>query len=209
VSCVVGHPTKAKISKEFFMPENIKEKPKQFQRKTILIKRKLQFRYMLLIFLSVLIAFLMVGLDIIWTVSKVVSEHPMMQPLIDDMFSMAPLFLIKMLMYMVIVLIVSAVVSHRLAGPIYKFEKSVNVIASGDLTHRVVLRKGDQMSELQNGFNDMVQSLQSAIKNDKSIAETMRKDLHDMASKTDSVDVQEKLGKLSGKISGLFSYFKV
>lgn len=191
------------------MTENIKEKSQQFQRKTILIKRKLQYRYMLLIFLSVLIAFLMVGLDIVWTVSKVVDEHPMMRPLIDDMFSMAPVFLIKVLMYMVIVGIVSAVVSHRMAGPIYKFEKSMSVIASGDLTHRVVLRKGDQLKELEGGFNDMVESLKTAIKNDKDILKSICRDLHDISSKIDSVDLQEKLGKLSGKISSLLSYFKI
>ncbi len=185
-----------------------KQKPQQFQRKTILIKRKLQFRYMILIFLSVLIAFLMVGLDIIWTISKVVSEHPMMQPLIDDMFSMAPLFLIKMLMYMIIVLIVSAVVSHRIAGPIYKFEKSASIIASGDLTHRVVLRKGDQMADLQNGFNNMAQSIQSAVKNDKDVAEAMQQEMHVLISKTNSIELQEKLGQLAGKISGMFSYSK-
>ena len=141
------------------------EKPvKQFQRKTILIKKKLQYRYMALIFVSVLVAFLIVGLDLMWTVSKVVNEHPMMQPLLEDLFNMAPLFMIKIGMYMIIVLIVSAVVSHRMAGPIYKFEKSCATVALGDLTHRVILRKGDQLTELEDHFNNMTGAVNEAVK---------------------------------------------
>jgi len=65
---------------------------------------------------------------------------------------------------MVIVLIVAAVVSHRMAGPVYKFEKSCAAVASGDLTHRVWLRKGDQLSDLQEQFNAMVGAVNEAVK---------------------------------------------
>ncbi|MBU2574038.1 MAG: hypothetical protein KKH28_08190 [Elusimicrobia bacterium] len=142
------------------MTESKENKPaQQFQRKTILIKKRLQYRYMSLIIMSVLLAFLIVGLDLMWTISKVVNEHPMMQPLLEDMFSMAPLFVIKLIVYLIIVLIVSAVVSHRMAGPIFKFEKSCSTVASGDLTHRVYLRKGDHLTELQEHFNNMVEAV--------------------------------------------------
>ncbi|MEW5951874.1 MAG: methyl-accepting chemotaxis protein [Elusimicrobiota bacterium] len=135
--------------------------PKPFQRKTIIVKKSLQYRYMLLISFSVLVAFIIMALDMIWTISKVVNEHPMMQPLLDELFSMAPLFGIKTLMYLLIVVIVSAVISHKMAGPIYKFEKSCQTVASGDLSHRVFLRKGDQLTELQDSFNDMLSKFHS------------------------------------------------
>jgi len=147
------------------MTENTQAKaPAQFQRKTILIKKHLQYRYMALIFFSVLLAFIVVGLDIIWTVSKVVNEHPMMQPLLDEMSSMVPLFGLKVAMYMVMVLIVSAVISHRMAGPIFKFEKSCATVAEGDLTHRVYLRQGDQLTDLQDHFNNMAGAVNEAVK---------------------------------------------
>lgn len=136
----------------------------QFQRKTILIKKHLQYRYMALIMISVLVAFLIVGLDLMWTLSKVINDHPMMQPLLDDMAAMAPLFVLKLLVYLVIVLIVSAVVSHRMAGPIFKFEKSCSTVASGDLTHRVYLRKGDHLTELQEHFNNMAEAVHASFK---------------------------------------------
>jgi len=155
------------------MPENTKkEVQKTFQRKTIIVKKNLQYRYMMLISISVLIAFIIVGLDIIWTISKVVNEHPMMQPLLEEIFSMAPMFFIKIAMYLLIVIIVSAVISHKMAGPIYKFEKSCKIIADGDLTHRVFLRKGDQLTELQNSFNTMIENIHKILKE----AEELRKE---------------------------------
>lgn len=134
----------------------------QFQRKTILIKKHLQYRYMALIFASVLLAFIVVGLDVLWTVSKVVNEHPMMQPMLEEMTEMAPLFAVKISMYLLIVLIVSVVVSHRMAGPVFKFEKSCSILAEGDFTHRVYLRKGDQLMDLQNQFNNMAAAVHEA-----------------------------------------------
>jgi methyl-accepting chemotaxis protein len=147
------------------MEDTQQAKPaQQFQRKTILIKKGLQYRYMALIFMSVLLAFLVVGLDLVWTVSKVVRDHPMIQPILEDLFTMVPLFVIKVVVYMVIVLIMSAVVSHRMAGPIYKFEKSCDNVASGDLTHPVYLRKGDQLTDLQDHFNNMTEAVDQTVR---------------------------------------------
>jgi methyl-accepting chemotaxis protein len=147
------------------MTENTQAKaPAQFQRKTIMIKKGLQYRYMALIFMSVLLAFIVVGLDILWTVSKVVTEHPMMQPLLEELSAMMPLFGIKVIMYMVMVLIVAAVVSHRMAGPVFKFEKSCATVGEGDLTHRVYLRKGDQLTDLQDQFNNMTGAVNEVVK---------------------------------------------
>ncbi len=59
------------------MTENTEVKaPAQFQRKTIMIKKHLQYHYMALILASVLLAFIVFGLEAIWTVSKVVNENP-------------------------------------------------------------------------------------------------------------------------------------
>lgn len=147
------------------MTENTQAKaPAKFQRKTILIKKHLQYRYMALIFFSVLLAFIVVGLDVLWTVSKVVNEHPMMQPMLDEMAQMVPLFGLKIVMYMVMVLIVSAVISHRMAGPIFKFEKSCATVAEGDLTHRVYLRQGDQLMEMQDQFNNMTGAVNEVVR---------------------------------------------
>ena len=172
----------------------------QFQRKTILIKKKLQYHYMALIFLSVLVAFLIVGLDLIWTVSKVVNDHPMMQPLLEDLFGMAPLFVLKIVMYMVIVLIVSAVVSHRMAGPIYKFEKGCSTVASGDLTYRANLRKGDQLTDLQDQFNNMMGVVNEVVR---------QFDAFKTEAAAASPSLKSKADEVSSKIAEIMPGYKI
>lgn len=183
------------------MTDNAQQKSaQQFQRKTILIKKKLQYRYMSLISVSVLIAFLIVGLDLIWTVSKVVNDHPMMQPLLEDMLGMAPLFVLKIVMYMVIVLIVSAVVSHRMAGPIYKFEKCCASVASGDLTCRISLRRGDHLTELQDQFNNMTGAVNEAVR----LLEAFKAE-----AAAASPALKDKADEVSAKISGIMPGYKI
>jgi len=147
------------------MPDKTQAKaPAQFQRKTILIKKHLQYRYMALIFFSVLVGFIVSALDILWTVSDVVSKHPMMQPLLEEMSDMLPLYGLKITIYMLMVIIVADVISHRMAGPIFKFEKSCLTVAEGDLSHRVYLRKGDQLTDLQDQFNYMAGAMDEVVK---------------------------------------------
>lgn len=179
-----------------------------FQRKTILIKKGLQYRYMALITMSVFVAFLIVGLDLIWTLSKFVNDRPMMQPMLEEMASMGPLFLIKMLMYMVIVLIMSAVVSHRMAGPIFKFEKSCATLAEGDLTYRVWLRKGDHLEDLQEQFNNMAGSLQHSVKESKEAVASVRSRLEAAAAKPEAGPLKAELEAAAAELGGVLSGLK-
>jgi methyl-accepting chemotaxis protein len=181
------------------MTENTQAKaPAQFQRKTIMIKKSLQYHYMALIFMSVLLAFIVVGFDILWTVSKVVNDHPMMQPLLGELSEMLPLFGIKVVMYMVMVLIVSAVVSHRMAGPVFKFEKSCATVGEGDLTHRVYLRKGDQLTDLQDQFNNMAGAMNEVVK-----------EYEKFRAEAAAAGMADKAEALSRKVSEIMPKFKV
>jgi methyl-accepting chemotaxis protein len=180
------------------MAENTQKPAPQFQRKTILIKKHLQYRYMSLIFFSVLIGFIVSALEILWTVADVVNKHPMMQPLLDEMSGMVPMFAIKVLLYMGIVLIVSAVISHRMAGPIFKFEKSCATVAEGDLTHRVYLRKGDQLTDLQDQFNNMMGS----------VHETLR-EYEKFRAEAAAAGLQDKAEALRGRVAEIMPRFKV
>ncbi|HOJ85383.1 MAG TPA: methyl-accepting chemotaxis protein [Elusimicrobiales bacterium] len=140
------------------------ENKPQFQRKTIIVKRNLQYRYMFIISFTSLVAFMLVALDVIWNIYKVVEEHPGMIPMLDEIFSNMPLMAFKLVIYILIVVIASAVISHKIAGPVYKFEKSCEKISQGDIAHRVYLRKGDSLIELQEAFNNMMEKIQSVIK---------------------------------------------
>ena len=54
-------------------------------------------------------------------------------------------------------------VSHRVAGPIYRFEKILETLNRGDLTANITLRKDDDCIELRNLLEDFVASLNRRV----------------------------------------------
>lgn len=141
---------------------------KKFQRRTVLVKRSLQLKYMGVVFASVLLATLLVGGDIYYTMYRIMAwDNPSLTHLLRQVHSMV---LVKTALYLGIVGLLSLFISHRFAGPIYRFEKSAQAVAGGDLTHRVSLRTGDDLLELQEEFNSMVSNLQSLVRKDRTLA---------------------------------------
>jgi len=60
-------------------------------------------------------------------------------------------------------LILFVLLSHRIAGPLYRFEKALKQIEEGDLTARINLRKSDQLVELKEAFNSLAHSLDARV----------------------------------------------
>lgn len=68
-------------------------------------------------------------------------------------------------------MVVFILLSHRIAGPLYRFEKVLAQIESGDLTTRIDLRKTDQLMELKGALNVFVNSLDKRMGRIKVIME--------------------------------------
>jgi methyl-accepting chemotaxis protein len=58
---------------------------------------------------------------------------------------------------------VTLVVSHKIAGPLFRFEKELWEIREGNLTRKISLRKEDQMIEMAEALNGMVEALQEKV----------------------------------------------
>jgi nitrate/nitrite-specific signal transduction histidine kinase len=54
--------------------------------------------------------------------------------------------------------------SHKLAGPLYRFEKACHNVINGDYTEKITLRKRDEMQNLAHLFNDMMIATSGRIK---------------------------------------------
>jgi nitrogen fixation/metabolism regulation signal transduction histidine kinase len=48
--------------------------------------------------------------------------------------------------------------SHKLAGPIYRFEKMCHTLIDGNYTDKIYLRRGDEMQNLANLFNEVIRT---------------------------------------------------
>ena len=137
----------------------------QFKRRTIFIKKNLQFSYMMLIILSVLAGLLIMAFELTFTLNDIFDKYPvLLQPIYDTFPSIAFSFIYKIIIYVVFVVLISAIVSHKMAGPVYRFEQTCKAIAKGDFSQRVHLRKGDQLMDLQDEFNKMMDRIEEELK---------------------------------------------
>ncbi|MEK7331739.1 MAG: methyl-accepting chemotaxis protein, partial [Nitrospirota bacterium] len=105
--------------------------------------------------------------------------------------------------------------SHRIAGPMFRFEKVLDEISKGDLTYKFKLREGDQFKELEKRINELTGTLDSKAGNLKSGLTEISKMLSRLqtlasAHSTDK-DFERLLQDISKKITELqeaANYFK-
>lgn len=179
----------------------------KFQRRTVLVKRALQLKYIGMVFVSVLLASIIVGGDIYYTMLRMLlAENPSMQAQVGQ-FNW--IIAVKLVLYLGLMLMISLYVSHRFAGPIYRFEKSAQIVASGDLTHRVSLRTGDELLELQEEFNGMVANLQALVQKDRNLAARLAERLSALSKKAPDGGLGEDLKALKVELEHLTQSFKV
>jgi methyl-accepting chemotaxis protein len=178
------------------------------QRKVVLVKRTLQLKYIALIFASVTMAIIILGTDFYYTMYRLILlDNPSLVPLLHHAHS---IFLVRALIYLTLIFAIAMFVSHRFAGPIYRFEQSAQAVGSGDLTHRVSLRTGDELLELQEEFNGMVSNLQSLVQKDRNL-------IHRLSSRLDAIQkqlpdsangVREELRSLRAELQHITASFK-
>jgi methyl-accepting chemotaxis protein len=68
-----------------------------------------------------------------------------------------------MLVVLVLLALHSIVVSHRIAGPLYRFRSIFKAIAEGDLSVRANLRKTDYLGKEADSLNEMVAVLRATL----------------------------------------------
>jgi len=73
------------------------------------------------------------------------------------------------------VAVISVLYSHKIAGPIFRLERNMEQIGSGDLTVSTRFRGGDQLSLLADDLNSMVRSLNHTARSATEALEAMRR----------------------------------
>ena len=61
------------------------------------------------------------------------------------------------------VIMVTLLVSHKIAGPLFRFEKELDAVAEGDLTKRIVLRQKDQGKDMADSLNRMISGFHDKV----------------------------------------------
>ena len=132
-----------------------------FWRRNIFIKRRFQADFSIKFLILILIeSVLAIGLFLYLSKDTVTTGYSGSELVISrtrDFF--LPTLLLSNLIVVgitaVIGVIVFLIASHKLAGPLYRFEKTLENMSSGDLTHRFSLRQKDQMKSLADKINEL------------------------------------------------------
>lgn len=84
-----------------------------------------------------------------------------------------------------LILLVAAVrVTHRVAGPLYRFEQTLDKMLAGDLRHTITLRAKDEGKELATKLNTFNKDLEHSLEKVTSESRAVRELLTQAQSKT-------------------------
>jgi methyl-accepting chemotaxis protein len=91
-----------------------------------------------------------------------------------------------------LLVLMSTFFTHRFAGPLYRFEVSLEQMAKKDFSFRIKLRKNDECEQLADKFNLLNRNMSEAIKSLASLADDLEQQ-HARLSTTLSGDAHDKL----------------
>jgi len=129
--------------------------PTKFKRKQYLINKGFQMAYVGKILLIELIAVASTALLVsymflfVFNDDSLVSKGPWGQGILYSTIIMA-------VMLMIILVYLGILISHRIAGPMYRFQKTFEAVREGNINARVYLRDKDEMKPLATAFNAML-----------------------------------------------------
>jgi methyl-accepting chemotaxis protein len=109
--------------------------------------------------------------------------------------------LIVVLIVGVIGIIGLILISHKIAGPLYRFEKGVAEVSKGDLSYRFRTRKGDQLTQLSESLNSLTSMMDSKVEAMNLDLGGIAKALEDIKlSSTSDSGEKEKVEQLSQEV---------
>ena len=166
----------------------------KFKRKIVIIKKTLQTKYVALVFLSILVASALVAWHIHYNFQEIYAlidqaDHGKLKFIQNEI-------LVKLLIFSVIIAVVSIYISHRFAGPVFRIERSCDIVAEGDLTYRAFLRKGDELNELKDKFNHMMDSVHNKVKRDQQTAHKVAQQLSSAKSPQELEEMKKELTQI-------------
>lgn len=180
-------------------------------RKNYLIKRKLQLRFVFG-FLAIIIIFA----ALIAALFAYVSSNTVTTGYSDSILKVektTTFFFVSFTLMTAIVLagmsaigmVIFILLSHRVAGPLYRIEKIIKEIESGNLKGRIKLRRTDLLSDLKDVINDLVISLDTRLSKLKGgIIEARH-----LTRKRDDPESAVKLEKILSSLRSDIDHFKV
>ncbi len=74
-----------------------------------------------------------------------------------------PAIFLAMMISAVLSVFITVIITHRFAGPLYRFEQVIDRIAAGDFSSGFSLRRGDDLVELETALNRAIANLAETV----------------------------------------------
>lgn len=167
-----------------------------FRRRTYIIKKGLQFRYIGIVFALSLLASIVTGYTVFatgWTLlgEKLANVYP--QGRLVYVFRTTNLALLRNLLFISpFVFILGLLFSHKIAGPVYRIERTIYEIANGNLALRIKLRKGDELWDLADLINVMTENIDKSVNLNKKLAVKIKGRLDELRKEANMQSVNNK-----------------
>lgn len=140
------------------------------RRRRYFIKKNFQFRFIIKFCLLILIgAVISTGLLLLLSQDTLTSSFNQSRLVIKNTaLAILPAVIYTNLITLGLItlatIIVMMFISHKLAGPLFRFENELREIGEGNLTKAIVLRKKDQITDIADSFNIMSARLREKIR---------------------------------------------
>ncbi len=145
------------------------EQHQDYKRKTLYIKKSFQFNFILK-FCLILLAGILISTALIFILSQgtLTSSFENSKLVIKNTNqAILPIVLLTNLITLGIItiaaILVTLFISHRIAGPLFRFEADLRKISEGDLKVKISLRKKDQFFDMADAINQMTGSMHKRV----------------------------------------------
>ncbi len=107
---------------------------------------------------------------------------------------------------------VTLVVSHKIAGPLFRFKQTFKELSTGNFSNQVRLRKGDQLVDVATDFNHMITVVRAQLIDAKKTLAALRIDMELIGEFNVEDSKRKKFHDLQYKIQELektMEFFKI
>lgn len=193
------------------------ERKELFRRKRLLINKRLQFQYIGIIVVSLVIIVSWIGWDVYQGLKNILPQvyYPEAR---KDIINVQLILVLKTFIFIFLISILSLYYSHRIAGPLYRLEKDISQMIKGsDLTQTFKLRKHDELKELAAALNKLTMQIREQFVYEEGFRDNLRRVIEEIVlhlrekrdfNQSDRDKVITELEKLSD-LSNVSLNFKV
>jgi len=185
-----------------------------WRRRNYFIGKDFQGRFILRFFLTILI-----GAIVFTAILSIFSAHTLTVTYEDSylrldrtpkalFFQIIRAYGVYIVLLGVVISVVSLFLSHRIAGPLFRLERSVEEITKGNLSFRIILRKKDELKELATLMNTMVETLSGRLKEVRRYADAVHGEMTGLSAKvtegsTSAKEIGERISEAVNSIENL------